>query len=104
MGELKAGQSFDLTILLLWFIIYKAYCQRINMTEPRKVLFEVREVADRLVAGLVRDSGGGVFGISLPRFMCPDVACIPGGSFYLQTETVNPIEEQKELDKIFRGI
>jgi len=74
------------------------------MTKPKKVLFEVREVADKLVAGLVRDSEQGVFGVSLPRFMCPDVACIPGGSFYLQTETVDSVGEQKELDKIFRDI
>lgn len=74
------------------------------MIEPKKVLFEVREVTDRLVAGLVRDSEQGVFGISLPRFMCPDIAFIPGGSFYLQTETVDPVEEQEELDKIFRDI
>ncbi|MDP3793056.1 MAG: hypothetical protein Q8Q89_05010 [bacterium] len=71
------------------------------MTEPKRVLFEVVEVADSLVAGYIRKSDDEVYGVSIPRFMCPDIACIPGGSFYIQTETVGPVEEQKELDRLF---
>lgn len=74
------------------------------MTESKRILFEVVEVAECLVAGRVRESDKHIFGISLPRFMCPEVACIPGGSFYIQTETVDQEEEQKEVDKLFRGL
>ena len=74
------------------------------MTEPKQVLFEVLEVTDNLVSGYIRKSDDKVYGVSIPRFMCPDIACISGGSFYIQTKAVDPVEDQKELDRLFRDI
>ena len=80
------------------------------MTEPirtivkPKVLFEVIEVSETLVSGYIRESKNRTFGISIPKFICPEIACIPGGSFYIQTETVDMIEEQKILDELFKDI
>ncbi|OGN07341.1 MAG: hypothetical protein A3B86_01135 [Candidatus Yanofskybacteria bacterium RIFCSPHIGHO2_02_FULL_38_22b] len=74
------------------------------MTESKRVLFEVMEVADKLVSGYIRKSDDEVYGVSIPRFMCPDIDCIPGGSFYIQIETVDPTEEQKELARIFKRL
>lgn len=68
------------------------------MTEPKKVLFEVVEVSDTLVGGYIRKSDDEIHTVHIPRFMCPDIACIPGGSFYIQTKTVDPTEEQKDFD------
>ena len=72
------------------------------MSEPNRVLFEVVDIDDKHVSGFVRDSKRKICGSSLPRFMCPEIACIPGGSFYIKIETIDKVEEQKELDKIFR--
>ena len=74
------------------------------MTEPKKFLFEVAEVSVALVRGYIRKSNDELYMVYVPRFMCPDIACIPGGSFYIQAEPFDPVEEQKELDRLFRGI
>lgn len=72
------------------------------MSPDDRVLFEVLEAGEFLVAGYVsaKDSGH-KYGISLPRFMCPEVACFPGGCFYVRTEIVSPEEERPALEKLF---
>jgi hypothetical protein len=72
--------------------------------EEKKFLFEILEVGDVIVSGWVRESPNNQYGIFIPRSMCPKIPLVPGGSFYIKTIAVDPIEEYLELEKVFKDV
>jgi hypothetical protein len=63
--------------------------------DPKEYLAQVIEATETQVALRIELKGrDAVF--SLPKEMCPEEACVPGGSFYLLAQGVDP-EEEREL-------
>jgi hypothetical protein len=66
--------------------------------DPKEYLAQVVDVLETEVVVCVEFGLRGF--ISLPREMCPEEACVPGGSFYLLTQEVDPDEERKLVTEL----
>lgn len=66
---------------------------------PTEYLFCVHDISASFVYGTV-EKDGGELRTALPRAICPEPACVPGGSFYLLVQGVDPVEEEKILSEM----
>jgi hypothetical protein len=63
--------------------------------DAKECLVEVIDYDEEFVTIRIGDEN-----FLLPRGICPDVACVPGGSFFLLTQGVDPAEEEKQIDSL----
>ena len=77
------------------------------LPRPLRVICQVIETSENAIRVRVRrkiKKQEVVIEFNLPRALCPSIACIVGGSFYLLTQGVDPVKEQRALDKLFRNL
>jgi hypothetical protein len=68
-------------------------------SDPKEYLVQVMGVDDEeVILRIDLKERGHLF--SLPREMCPEEACVTGGSFFFLTQGVGPIEERKLLTEL----
>src|ERR1700744_4158011 len=63
-------------------------------------LAEVIEIDGNQIVVCVKPEGKAKI-LLIPKEICPEVACVCGGSFFLSTQGVDPEEEQKILNELF---